>query len=907
MNVTIGELRSTLEKTKIVQEEEEQAHQDEIESLNNTVVSLQQQIQISKENHEKDLKICKICRGKSKVGFLESSEIQVNLDNNDSGLVKIINDTKTKMTSEIDKRNREIELLKTKISELTEALCTCEERAANLQEAVALYSNSISVLEQSRNEAKCQIDNQKVTIGNLQWALVDAKTDIDSLRKKNEEHVATNQMLMEDIEDESEFYRKMAENLHKDYEKLQNLNFNLEVEHCDSLQDVDSMEHQMNKIKLLLRLKEEQLKKLAKQKKCYEEVIGHFKKEMGMMAQQLGDLQQVLTLSNETAHQESAKIMKAYQEVQSQNELLCSKLSVSEQKEQLHESKIAELQLLINNKEVELSKHNDTISNIQKTLNDSIRSNEDLQKTVKCLNETVNNLQCDMKQYEEENCASKRSCQQFELQIGTYCDKLENLKRSLEEKTAESLKLEMAYNNEKRQLQTVQRQLHETEKLVQQSQNSLVETLDEYKQKLTDSDENNARLCIECDNLQSQISNLTRKEAVKDLEIKRYRKIVGDLKSTMMELNTELNKNLAQKELKGCKMPNCRKRIDKDDPKSMDVCLTCPCEVEFYQKMVENLKNALTDLKTQLKDAQDQNQLLADQLQQKDAQMLDLKQSKDNLNQKLAQLQSENKKIDQLEKELDRLGQELQTRSMQLTDVKKSANEINSSNCVQLACAQEEISHLKNELSNYLNKQYLLKKENDQLQSELTQLNCTLCCCNDKIKTMKDQIDQNLFKIKNLCAEKEALMRKNRELINELRSRDNVTADKQKREIQGPIPPLPPIENRPTKCKCRANRQACCAAKKAPTCASPCSLGSQGRGGATSFYEDSPRSSPDFGLGSEWYSTNFQTQTDSELDSDEDYCVNALEQLTDQMRQSNRTWTDGKCCSNVDRRTSKHK
>ncbi|CAH1133135.1 unnamed protein product [Ceutorhynchus assimilis] len=786
MNVTIGELRSTLEKTKIVQEEEEQAHQDEIESLNNTVVSLQQQIQISKENHEKDLKICKICRGKSKVGFLESSEIQVNLDNNDSGLVKIINDTKTKMTSEIDKRNREIELLKTKISELTEALCTCEERAANLQEA-------------------------------------------------------------------------------------------------------------------------EQLKKLAKQKKCYEEVIGHFKKEMGMMAQQLGDLQQVLTLSNETAHQESAKIMKAYQEVQSQNELLCSKLSVSEQKEQLHESKIAELQLLINNKEVELSKHNDTISNIQKTLNDSIRSNEDLQKTVKCLNETVNNLQCDMKQYEEENCASKRSCQQFELQIGTYCDKLENLKRSLEEKTAESLKLEMAYNNEKRQLQTVQRQLHETEKLVQQSQNSLVETLDEYKQKLTDSDENNARLCIECDNLQSQISNLTRKEAVKDLEIKRYRKIVGDLKSTMMELNTELNKNLAQKELKGCKMPNCRKRIDKDDPKSMDVCLTCPCEVEFYQKMVENLKNALTDLKTQLKDAQDQNQLLADQLQQKDAQMLDLKQSKDNLNQKLAQLQSENKKIDQLEKELDRLGQELQTRSMQLTDVKKSANEINSSNCVQLACAQEEISHLKNELSNYLNKQYLLKKENDQLQSELTQLNCTLCCCNDKIKTMKDQIDQNLFKIKNLCAEKEALMRKNRELINELRSRDNVTADKQKREIQGPIPPLPPIENRPTKCKCRANRQACCAAKKAPTCASPCSLGSQGRGGATSFYEDSPRSSPDFGLGSEWYSTNFQTQTDSELDSDEDYCVNALEQLTDQMRQSNRTWTDGKCCSNVDRRTSKHK
>lgn len=65
----------------------------------------------------------------------------------------------------------------------------------------------------------------------------------------------------------------------------------------------------------------------------------------------------------------------------------------------------------------------------------------------------------------------------------------------------------------------------------------------------------------------------------------------------MMELNTELNKNLAQKELKhSCKNVCCRTNIDKDDPKLQEICLNCPCEVEFYQKMVEILKTSVSIL-----------------------------------------------------------------------------------------------------------------------------------------------------------------------------------------------------------------------------------------------------------------------------------------------------------------------
>lgn len=41
------------------------------------------------------------------------------------------------MKIEIEKRNNEIRMLKNKVSELETSLNTCEERAANLQEAVS--------------------------------------------------------------------------------------------------------------------------------------------------------------------------------------------------------------------------------------------------------------------------------------------------------------------------------------------------------------------------------------------------------------------------------------------------------------------------------------------------------------------------------------------------------------------------------------------------------------------------------------------------------------------------------------------------------------------------------------------------------------------------------------------------
>lgn len=243
--------------------------------------------------------------------------------------------------------------------------------------------------------------------------------------------------------------------------------------------------------------------------------------------------------------------MDAFFEIQSINEKLSSQLCACEQQVQLEnqmgqlqEAKICQLQQLINEKELDLSKHDQAILSIRQTLNDSLKQNADLQLTVAALNETIGSLQGSIRQYEEENCASRKSCLEFQQQIGGYCTKLDELKAGLEQKTAECLKLEMAYNNEKRALKAAQKQLQETDKMQQINQTELINSLQDAKRQLACSDENNSKLCEECDKLQSQLTNLSRKEAVKDQEIKRYRKIVGDLKATVFIIFNQLTLTL---------------------------------------------------------------------------------------------------------------------------------------------------------------------------------------------------------------------------------------------------------------------------------------------------------------------------------------------------------------------------
>ncbi|XP_066137794.1 restin homolog isoform X3 [Euwallacea fornicatus] len=834
LNDTIKHLKGDLEKSRRARDEEEQSHQREISSLNEAITSLKTMLKDSKEKDQK---------------------VQADLKENDVELVKALDDTKSKMKVEIDKRNSEIRHLKNTINELESALKTCEARATNLHEAVGLYSNSISVLEASEETAKLQMEQQKVTISNLQQALVDTKQEVDEMRKKTQDNDMKRQEILtlleltvRDVEEENDLIKKQNEKINREHETLQELNFSLEIEHCDSLQDMDTLENQLKKYQYLFNVNEEQMKNLSKQKRCYEEVIAYFKHEMGLMADQLTNLQELLTLSNESAQQESSKVMQAFLEVQTLNEKLSSQLCACEQKvqlenqlNQLNETKICELQQLLTQRELDISKHDEDVLNIRKTLSDSLRQNKDLQTTIVELNETIENLQCSVKEYERETCTSKKNCAELQNQIDNYCGKLEDLTRKLSEKTEECLKLKIDYDNEKRALKTAQRRLQEAKHHKEQNHNDLVDSLEDFKQKLTLCDDSNSVLTQGWENLLSQLANLSCKTAVEDLNIKRNR----------------------------------------SDPKLEDVCLGCPCVMEFYHKLMDILKRSVTELKKKLSDAQQKNKTLEEEAKTKDSQITDLKKIQEELDHQLSQNTKNDKKIADLQFEIDHLTQELQVKSLQMDKVRKSVNEINGSKCIQLACAQEEISNLRSDLANILEREYALNQKTADLRAQNDKLHCVVNCLNEKNKMFEDKEDQYLLKIKNLNTEKDTLIRKNKELLSELRTVQSMTysTNKQQSDILSMHQKSLPNQSG------RTNRSP-----YGQMCASPCSLGSQGT--ASVYDVESPPPSLDFGDNNQWYSHTFQVESENE--SEDCYCVGTLENLTQQMRRSNKIWMDEK-------------
>ncbi|VEN36497.1 unnamed protein product [Callosobruchus maculatus] len=722
----------------------------------------------------------------------------------------------------------EIKHLKDEINHLKLISEDAEGRANNFQGAVDLYLNTINVLEASVDKYKMEISQQKATIVNLQEALVMAKREFDVAKQKTEE----------------------------------------------------SAEKQKYKT---------EIKRLTKQKRCYEEVVVYFKEEMQLMADQLYNLQEMLTLSHETAQEESCKLYEAFINVQSTNEKLCCQLSAAEQKvleeyqrNQLNAAKVSDLERLVSQKELDLGRHDHAIRSIRETLQCSLQQNEELHQTIVSLNETIAQLQHAIKKYEVDNCRSRENTSHCQAQINACKEKLKDLKCALDEKTQELCKLEMAYNSQNRCLRSAQAELQEMKEREKGRQCEIKCVVRDLKKQLEKSELKIKDLENEKNKLQQQLGSAARKDAVKDVELKRYRKVVGDLKKTLVDLNRSLTKKNFQ-----CNNAECIKKKEKNDTTDLDdVCLNCPCEVEFYQGIVETLKKTVIDLKNKLTETQTRNEQLERDNNEKEAQQ----QEKDREYRKLRELLDEKMKKAQLEesrylelaaqfqKEMSCMRRELELKTMQLDDVKKSCQEINSSRCLQLACAQEEVNNLKDELNNLLRKHCALNVENERLHSQSARMQNTVSTLEEKSQLLKGQLEQYLSELQIVQTEKESLVQKNRELLSDLRSLQCSYSAVDKRQRDQCCRPVPPRT-------CRFNLPPC---KKnvyppPPRCHSSWSLGSQG----TASMHESPCVSPCPNEESDWYSSTFRN--DSEEEGEEDW-VSKVEDLAAQVRRTNRIW-----------------
>lgn len=242
-------------------------------------------------------------------------------------------------------------------------------------------------------------------------------------------------------------------------------------------------------------------------------------------------------MSHSTIHQENSKLQKAYLNVQSTNENLSCQLRAAEQKlmlenqmNQLNESKICGLEKLISDKELDLGKHDHAIVSIRQTLQSSLKQNEELHNTITALNGTISKLQAALKNYEHDNLKSKQYSETCQEQIDSCKAKLEELRNTLERKTTELCKLEMAYNDQNRSLKSAQVEIKEMKEKEMDKRCHLKCVLGEVEEKLKKSEEKYDNLMEEYKKLETQIGILTRRETIKQVEIQRYRQIVTDLK-----------------------------------------------------------------------------------------------------------------------------------------------------------------------------------------------------------------------------------------------------------------------------------------------------------------------------------------------------------------------------------------
>nr|CAH7722788.1 unnamed protein product [Callosobruchus chinensis] len=938
----LNELQSQLESLNIKQSMIETREQEQLKEIDMLKSSL--------ENRDRVIQL--------RADAVKSLELEL----------QTLRDTEYALKMEKARYVDEIKHLKDEINHLTLMSEDAEGRANNFQGAVDLYLNTINVLEASVEKYKMEINQQKATIANLQGALVIAKKELDETKQKTEEsdlehvEIISNCIsLLLDIYSEKEVIREEHFALSKGYNNLQDINLEIEIDHCNSLQDVDILEEKIGKYQIMMKNYEAEkqkykteIKRLTKQKRCYEEVVVYFKEEMQLMADQLYNLQETLTLSHEAAQEENCRLYEAFLNVQSTNEKLCCQLSTAEQKvleeyqsNQLNAAKVSDLERLVSQKELDLGRHDQAICSIRETLQCSLQQNEELHQTIVSLNETIAHLQQAIKKYELDNCRSRDNTSHYQAQINSCKEKLNDVKCTLEEKIQELCKLEMAYNSQNRCLRSAQAELQEMKERQRDRQCETKCVVRDLKKQIEKADLKIKGLEDEKNKLQQQLGNAARKDAVKDVELKRYRKVVGDLKNTLVDLN----KSLIKKNFK-CNNSECIKKEKSDSRDLDDVCLNCPCEVVFYQGIVETLKETVIDLKDKLTETQTRNELLEREKGEKEAQQ----QERDREYRKVRELLDEKMKKAQLEesrylelaaqfqKEQSCMRKELELKTMQLDDVKKSCQEINSSRCLQLAYAQEEVNNLKDQLNNLLRKHCALNVENERLHSQSDRMQNTVSALEDKSQLLKGQVEQYLSELQIVQTEKESLVQKNRELLSELRSlqcsysavdkqqssiaesmksleselervkchRDEICTESKNivgyfrdwlqeqkkinkyvmsRERNWPNTERMKEEYTDQCCRsmppktCRFNLPPCQknAYPSPPRCHSSWSLGSQG----TASMHESPCTSPSPNEESDWYSSTFRNDSDEE--GEEDW-VSKVEDLAAQVRRTNRFW-----------------
>ncbi|XP_015835665.1 myosin-10 isoform X1 [Tribolium castaneum] len=855
------------------------------------------------------------------------------------------------LEDEIERRQREVNELKTKCVDLEKCLASSQGCAANLQKAVDLYLNSINVLEASEERARIEIEQQKVTIANLQQALVCVKHELDELRQNNQQEISHYQYLCDvfyvnllDLEEQKHKLEAEKNKVIESYKKLRECNFELEVEHFNALQDLAISETQLHKYQGEFRAFEEavvcgkgEIKKLRHQIRYYEHVIDCFKHEMTAMSEQLINLQEILNLSNKSCKEENGQLHRAVIELQRLSEKLQSDLVDTEKKalvenqmNLLKDAKIDELQLVINQKNADLNMHDDAINDMKMRLENAILENHELQSTIVSLNATIMQLQCNL------------DCREFQKN-DTGCED-RNCKKWQ--------KLQAEYRQQYELVKNMERELHRMKDKHREKVKHLRQVNEDLKDRLATSELDNQHLHKQV----KELKQTGRKDCSKEHELAQGKQIVIELRQTLIELND----TLAECDFQCALGDECHYTA----PRGVDKCdcyTGCRDEISLFKKLAENLKDKLVEMRKKLSDAELRNKSLSEELKNKDVRLNDLQKRAEmhvsELKRQVAELEARNKILnDELKSKDVRVG-EVQKRAakkekehcqciQELTEKLKDSQEeerrlsefidnlkrevqkkiddkkavANFCECNEISETQEEISTLKVEIKSMISNQLALNSENDKLLKQVTSLQNTIVSLEEKNRQLKQKLDKLHAETKNLKEKNKSLTREKEtcaqtirnlelELNDAKNNRDDLCTESRcvVNNVKAWLEEQRKINDRvkkKTQCYCETiaklkqeneslntGRNYCtpCNKTKNERGCRPCSPPVDWFMGSQGSSNSPPESPPDSCACSieEWYSPNFR---DEETDDQCEEFINSLEAVTQEIRENNKKW-----------------
>ncbi|XP_063931936.1 putative autophagy-related protein 11 isoform X5 [Zophobas morio] len=882
-------------------------------------------------------------------------------------------DMRNALTEEVACKHDMISALKKDIQQLEERCVQADKQTAFKDDIIKELRKEIKHLKQQNKEKETNLEQQ----------LEEAKTTIKRM-KPNKEVVSTST----EMEDEQLVIKKSKLMQNKDdIIQIQNDTLNvidLELQAArkrekDAEDEIGRKQNEIEELKCrCLNLEKslasaqgradnlqkadeklaarEESKKLHKQIRYYEHVVDCFKHEMTVMSEQLINLQEILKLSNQSCREENGQLYAAIHELQKLSEKLQAelvdtekKVLIENQKNQLKDAKIGELQLIIGQKNVDLNIHDEAINEMKMRLEKALMENQELQNTVAALNTNVTQLQCwngDIECTRKSSRSRGVSCRRSHSECRDECQKTSKRVDYLERQDTSKM---------------IQKEIDRVKEKNREKIRSLKRQNEDLKEKLATSELTNQRFAEQLTSLREQMSQLTQRECSREQELVQSKQTIIELRQTMIELN----ESLAESELHHMALAEeYHKNKTNENRQQEDIYLSCRCEIALYKKLADNFKEALLDTKKKLSEMEVRNKSLKEELKNKDAKITEIVKRSGRkeqescecielMKEELKEAREEEKRLsiltEQLQNELTASHEEEKRLSKFIEDLKQQVQKkieekkdverviINCCDCNDMGATQEEINCLKVEIKSMLQNQLALNTENDKLLKQLGCLQTNVLSLEDqnhhlKQKFQKLQDDCQKLKEKNmillqerdsyvqtiknlefelaeaknnrddLCAESrhvvnnvKAWLQEQRRINQKVMQRTRCYCDtiaKLKEENENLMTGRPLIT--PTSCKPKYERLiAACVPAEYQTCQNPCclgfSLGSEGIGSV----DISPPNSPASCICSveDWYSPNYKD--DDETDDNEHF-IDTVEAITHEIKNSNKKWKN-KC------------